>query len=229
MVQQHTVRAFDEELSRLKALLGQMGGLAEEQLERSMDALDRRDIVLADRVIADDEKIDVLERTIEDFAVTIIAKRQPMAGDLRQVMVAVRIASDLERIGDLAKNVAKRTHAMVSSQPRQAMVGLKRMTLLAQQQLQNVLDSFVNGDVQEALTVWKSDDEIDSLYNSLFRELLTYMMEDPRMITLCTHLLFAAKNLERIGDHATNIAENIYYLVHGHPIAGARPKGEAPF
>jgi phosphate transport system protein len=220
----HTVKAYDDELSRLKTMLAQMGGLAEEQLARAMDALSRRDTELADLVIADDAKVDALEVAIEERSIATIAKRQPMASDLREIMAAIRISSDLERIGDLAKNLAKRTHAMSDAMPRRIMVGLKRMSTLAQEQLQNVLDAYARKDDALAFEVWRSDEEIDALYNSVFRELLTYMMEDPRTIGLCAHLLFGAKNLERIGDHTTNIAENVYYLVNGKPIAEERPK-----
>jgi len=224
MMSDHTVKAYDDDLGRLKTMLAQMGGLAEEQLARAMDALSRRDTQLADLIIADDAKIDALELAIEERSVTTIAKRQPMASDLREVMSAIRISSDLERIGDLAKNLAKRTHAMSDSLPRQIITGLKRMSTLAQEQLQDVLDAYTRKDAARALEVWRSDEEIDALYNSVFRELLTYMMEDPRTIGLCAHLLFAAKNLERIGDHTTNIAENVYYLVHGKLIGEERPK-----
>jgi phosphate transport system protein len=220
----HIMKAYDEDLATLKALLSTMGGLAEEQLSRSTAALARRDIALADAVIARDEQIDALEVEIEEKAVLTIAKRQPMAKDLRNIMVALRIASDLERIGDLAKNVAKRAHAIPDAIPRKLAKGLERMSDLSKAQLKRVLDAFVASDAEMAMDVWKNDEDIDALYNSIFRELLTYMMEDPRMIGSCTHLLFATKNIERIGDHATNIAENVYYLVHGKPLRDARPK-----
>jgi phosphate transport system protein len=220
----HTVRAYDEELSQLKTMLAQMGGLVEQQLDDAIDALSRRDTALADRVIQNDEKVDVLEHQIEEKAILTIAKRQPMARDLREIMVAIRVASDLERIGDLAKNTAKRTHAISDQLPRKLMTGVTRMGRLAQQELKGILDAYSRSDASLALDVWRSDEELDALYNSIFRELLTYMMEDPRNISLCTHLLFGAKNMERIGDHATNIAENIHYLVHGKPLSEDRPK-----
>jgi phosphate transport system protein len=221
---EHTVKSYDDELQRLKTTIAQMGGLAEEQLANAMDALSRRDTALADRVIAADIRIDELEDSIEDRAVIVIAKRQPMANDLREIMVAVRVASDLERIGDLAKNLAKRTLAIPETQPRKVISGLARMSVLAQEQLQRVLDAYARSDANLALEVWRSDEEIDALYNSVFRELLTYMMEDPRTIGACTHLLFGAKNLERIGDHTTNIAENIYFQIHGRQIPEERQK-----
>ena len=173
--------------------------------------------------IAGDEKIDALEQQIEEKSILTIAKRQPMAQDLRQIIVAIRISADLERIGDLAINTAKRTHAISEQMPRKLVSGLTRMGNLAQEQL-NKIDAYARNDADKAILVWRSDEDIDALYNSIFRELLTYMMEDPRMIGPCTHLLFGTKNMERIGDHTTNIAENIYFLVHGKAIIEERPK-----
>ena len=221
---EHIVKSYDEDLSQLKTMLAQMGGLVEQQLDDAIDALTRRDTALADRVIQHDERVDVLEHQIEEKAILTIARRQPVARDLREIMVAIRVASDLERIGDLAKNTAKRTHAMSDQLPRKLMAGVTRMGRLAQVELKNILDAYSRTDAEMAMEVWRSDEELDALYNSIFRELLTYMMEDPRNISLCTHLLFGAKNMERIGDHATNIAENIYYLVHGKPLTDERPK-----
>ncbi len=221
---EHTVKKFDEELTALKTKIAQMGGLAEEQLARSIDALISHDVDTADQIIMTDDKIDALELEIEEKAILTIAKRQPMALDLREIMVSIRIASDLERIGDLAKNIAKRIHAIEQEHPRRIMTGLARMGRLALAQLKEVLDAYAQRDEAKALAVWRGDEEIDALYNSIFRELLTYMMEDPRNIGVCTHLLFGAKNIERIGDHATNIAENIYYLAHGKPLKDERPK-----
>ena len=220
----HIVKSYDEDLSQLKTMLAQMGGLVEQQLDDAIDALTRRDTALADRVIQNDERVDVLEHQIEEKAILTIAKRQPVARDLREIMVAIRMASDLERMGDLAKNTAKRTHAMSDQLPRKMMAGVTRMGRLAQVELKNILDAYSRSDAEMAMEVWRSDEELDALYNSIFRELLTYMMEDPRNISICTHLLFGAKNMERIGDHATNIAENIHYLVHGKPLAEGRPK-----
>ena len=220
----HIVKAYDEDLAALKTMLAQMGGLAEDHLAKAIEALAKRDTKIADIVIANDEKIDALELALEERAILTIAKRQPMARDLREIMVAIRISSDLERIGDLAKNIAKRSHALSEQMPRKLMAGLTRMGRLSLEQLKNVLDAYSGLDEEKALEVWRSDGELDSLYNSIFRELLTYMMEDPRMIGICTHLLFGAKNFERIGDHATNIAENIYYLVRGQLIREERPK-----
>jgi phosphate transport system protein len=220
----HTVKAFDDDLDSLKAMLATMGGMAEEQLASAIEALSRRDLKLADTVIHNDDKIDEMEAAVEEKAILTIAKRQPMALDLRSLMVSIRIASDLERIGDLAKNVAKRAHAFTDPVPRRLSASLERMGKLSQAQLKMVLDAYAASDVERAMEVWRHDDDIDALYNSIFRELLTYMLEDPRMIGTCTHLLFATKNIERIGDHATNIAENIYYLVNGRSLRDERPK-----
>ncbi len=220
----HIVKAYDADLAALKSMLSQMGGMAEEQLAQSIDALIRRDTKLADTVVLADEKLDSMEIAIEEKAVLTIARRQPMAKDLRNIMVAIRIAADIERIGDLAKNIAKRSHALYDNIPQRLTKGLQRLGDMSQAQVKLVLDAFAASDAQKAMDVWRHDEDIDALYNSIFRELLTYMMEDPRMIGACTHLLFAAKNIERIGDHATNIAENIYYLVHGEMLKEQRPK-----
>lgn len=229
----HIVKAYDDDLAALKSMLSQMGGLAEEQLAKGIGALISRDTRLADTVIQADEKLDAMELAVEEKAVLTIAKRQPMAKDLRDVLVSLRIASDLERIGDLAKNIAKRSHAIYDNIAPRLTKGLERMGQLSQAQLKLVLDAFAASDAEKAMEVWRHDEDIDALYSSIFRELLTYMMEDPRIIGSCTHLLFAAKNIERVGDHATNIAENVHYLVHGKLLKEPRPKkdntSETPF
>jgi phosphate transport system protein len=224
---EHIVRSYEEELTHLNNKIARMGGLVEKVLGQSFDALERRDPELAVATINEDEEIDALERQIEEQAVIMIAKRQPIAYDLRQIMAALRISIELERIGDLGKNLSKRAVAVVGEQqPKGLMLGLKHMGELALSQLKEVLDAFIERDAERALKVWAKDEEIDAMYNSLFRELLTYMMEDPRNIGLCTHLLFGAKNIERIGDHATNIAETVYYLATGRTITDQRPKGD---
>ncbi len=224
---EHTVTAFEEELQALDSKIAQMGGLAEQLLGRAIDALEKRDPDLALKTIQQDEQIDRLEREVEEMAVSIIARRQPVALDLRQIMTAIRVAGDLERIGDLGKNIAKRATAIADeNRPRQLMIGLEHIGSKALEQLQTVLDAYSHRDAEKALQVWARDEQLDAIYNSIFRELLTYMMEDPRYIGLCTHLLFGAKNLERIGDHATNIAEMVHFLVKGTPIADQRPKGD---
>jgi phosphate transport system protein len=204
-----------------------MGGLAEKQIGDSVDALNSHDLALAQRVIALDDKIDMLQREIEEKAILTIARRQPMAVDLRDIVGALRVANDLERIGDLAKNIAKRVGALDDDiELTKVMRGVEHMADLVLSQIKDVLDSYARRDVEKALAVWRGDEEIDAVNNSLFRELLTYMMEDPRNISLCIHLLFCAKNIERMGDHATNIAETVYYIVEGRPLADERPKGD---
>jgi phosphate transport system protein len=226
-VPQHIVSAFEEELKTLDSKIAQMGGLAEQCLGRAIDALERRDPALAEATIRQDEMIDRLERELEEMAVSIIARRQPMALDLRQIITVIRVASDLERVGDLGKNIARRAMAIADEQrPSTLISGLKHIGNAALEQLKNVLDAYSQRDAEKALKVWANDEAIDRLYNSLFRELLTYMLEDPRNIGLCTHLLFGAKNIERIGDHATNIAEMIHFMVHGKTITEQRPKGD---
>ena len=222
---EHTVRSYDDELNDLSRKLAEMGGLAEQHVADSVAALAARDIVSAQLVIAADAKIDLLQRQIEDSAILMIARRQPLGQDLRQIMGAIRIANDLERIGDLAKNTAKRVLAVDANFGAPRLVsGVEHIAELSLTQLKNVLDAFAARDLAAARSVWERDDEIDAMYTSLFRELLTYMMEDPRNITFCTHLLFCAKNLERIGDHATNIAETLHYQITGSPLTDARPK-----
>ncbi len=223
----HTSTAFDEDLRELSSRLAEMGGLAERLVADSMRALVKRDTDLAQRVIAADVQIDLLLREIEEKAVLTIARRQPMAVDLREIVAALRISNDLERVGDLAKNTAKRVLALDGEyQAPRLLRGVEHMSEMVLAQLKEVLDAYGARDEKRALAVWQRDGEVDAMYTSLFRELLTYMMEDPRHITLCTHLLFCAKNIERIGDHATNIAETIYYLVVGEPLADERPKSD---
>jgi phosphate transport system protein len=223
----HTVKAFNEELALLDRKIAHMGGLAEHVLGQAFDALEKRDPVLAETAVQADKAIDQLQREIEEQVITLIARRQPMADDLRHVMAALRITGELERIGDLGKNIAKRALAIAQeAYPKPLISGLRHMAELALRQLKTVLDAYAERNSDMALAVWREDEQIDAMYNSVFRELLTYMMEDPRNIGFCTHLLFGAKNLERIGDHTTNIAEVVYYLVHGKPIADDRPKGD---
>jgi phosphate transport system protein len=227
-VSDHTQRVFDSDLGKLTQMVAEMGGLAQKQVTDSIDALARHDVALARRVIALDGTVDGMLRQIEEKAVATIALRQPMAFDLRALVAMLRIASDLERIGDLAKNVGKRVIAVSGeNSQRTLMRGLRHLATLVVAQLAVVLDSFVDRNPRNALRVWQGDKEVDALYVSLFRELLTYTMEDPGTISLCIHYLFCAKNIERIGDHATNIAEAVHYMVEGHAIAGDRPKGDA--
>ncbi|MCC0015692.1 MAG: phosphate signaling complex protein PhoU [Rhodobiaceae bacterium] len=223
----HTVRRYDNELRELAVRITRMGGLCEQALTDAAIALKRQDTGAAMVVIDEDMRIDALERETEELAIQMIARRQPMAGDLREIVAAVKIAADLERIGDLAKNIAKRVVALQDqAQPARIIRGLDHISELALQQLKDVLDAYTRRDADKAVVVWRRDSDLDAVYTSIFRELLTYMMEDPRNITLCTHLLFAAKNVERIGDHATNIAENIHYLVTGETLDTERPKSD---
>ena len=222
----HTVKSFDEELKRLMNLISQMGGLVETQVQDCILSLAKRDSTIAERVIQGDLKIDGLEYDVNDLTVRMLALRQPLAEDLRRVVGALKISADLERIGDYAAKISKRAVALNQLPPARPAAGIPRMGKMVQQILKEVLDAYVEQDAEKALLVWRRDEEVDEMYTSLFRELLTYMMEDPRNITPCTHLLFMAKNIERIGDHATNIAETLYYQVTGRPLTAERPKGD---
>ena len=225
MGSEHTAKAFDTDLQELTRLVAEMGGIAERMIVDSVDALIRRDVALGQRVVAIDAELDALQKRIEERAVLTIARRQPMAVDLREIVGAMRVATDLERIGDLAKNMGKRVAALETDfHPLKLFRGLEHMTDLVQQQVKSVLDAYAAHDLPAAMAVWKGDEEVDAICTSLFRELLTYMMEDPRNISLCTHLLFCAKNIERIGDHATNVAETVHYLVTGQLPTEERPK-----
>jgi phosphate transport system protein len=225
---QHTVRAYDEELGVLSAKINQMGGIAEAMLVDAIDALIKFDVPKGRSVIERDRQLDVIQNEIEEMAVLVIAKRQPMANDLRHIMGTIRIASDIERIGDLVKNIGKRVSVMEERfLGVRSLSGIQHMAHLVLEQVKSVLDSFAQNDAKLAHHVWTHDGEVDTLHNSLFRELLTYMMEDPRSITYATHLLFIAKNIERAGDHATNIAETVYFIETGQQLNGPRPKGES--
>jgi phosphate transport system protein len=224
---EHIVSSFDTDLRQLRNMIAEMGGYAEKSVVESIDALIKRDVSLAQSVITLDGAIDALQRAVEERAIAIIAKRQPMAVDLREIVSALRVSNDLERIGDLGKNIAKRVVALDGQmQPGKIFGGFDHMADMVLEQLKQVLDAFAQRNVESALSVWRSDGAIDAMYTSLFRELLTYMMEDPRNIGFCTHLLFCAKNIERIGDHATNIAETVHYLVTGQSPSGERPKND---
>jgi phosphate transport system protein len=224
----HTMKAFDADLEELARMVAEMGGLAEKEIADSVVALARRDVDLAQRVIALDPSVDALQRAIEEKAILTIARRQPMAVDLRDIVGSLRVSNDLERIGDHAKNIAKRVLALDADIAfSQVIRGVEEMTKLVLAQVKQVLDAYASRDVAKALEVWRRDEEVDAVNNSLFRELLTYMMEDPRNITSCTHLLFCTQNIERMGDHATNIAETVHYMVEGRPLAEERPKGES--
>lgn len=224
----HTVKSYDRDLESLGRRIAEMGGVAEKMLAEAMDALSSFDVDLAHRVVSSDPRLDALQREIEENAILTIARRQPLAVDLRQCIAAIRISGDIERVGDLAKNIANRTLKIVSEArvPR-AIVGLKSMHEVAAMQLKDALDAYALRDTERAHAVWQNDSDLDALEDSVFRDLLTFMMEDPRNISFCTHLLFCSKNLERIGDHTTNISETVIYLVTGEAMPIDRPKSRA--
>lgn len=229
MVQQggaHIVSAFDDDLIMVQAKLSEMGGLAEDLLSNALEAIETRDPSLAQEVIARDKRLDALELEVETLATRVIALRQPMAQDLRLLISALKMASTLERIGDLAKNIARRAAEMANARPVRVSGSILRMGNQTLNQLTEVLDAFTSRETALAVAVWRRDVEIDEMYNSIFRETVTYMMEDPKLIGLGSQLLFLAKNLERIGDHTTHIAELVYYIVEGQPLGDERPKGE---
>ncbi len=222
----HIVTSYDQDLKSLAGQIAEMGGLAEGLVADAVSALVRGDANLAQKVILSDARLDRLQRSVEEQVIRIIARRQPMAVDLRHIFAALRISGDLERVGDLAKNIAKRAIAMGGAvKAKSIVIGVEHLAEIALEQLKDVLDAYIGSDAAAALAVRERDEQIDALYTSLFRELLTYMMEDPRNITFCTHLLFCAKNVERIGDHATNIAEAVHFIVTGEQVMEERPKG----
>jgi phosphate transport system protein len=223
----HIVKSYAQELGRLRALLSEMGGLVEEQVQQACRAVLEGDADAATRAMELDPKVDRLEREVEQFVIRLLALRQPMAQDLRQIVAALKITGDVERIGDLAKNIAKRALVLQQQTLPFSLAGFAHMARMVQENLKTVIDAADAGDADRALDVWRSDEGIDDIYTALFRELLTYMIEDPRSITPCAHLLFVAKNLERVGDHATNIAEIVYYAARGETLTEARPKGSS--
>ncbi len=222
----HTVKAYDRELDALDRLIAEMGGIAEKMVVEAVDALASADTVLAHQVVAADPRLDALQREIENLAVMTIARRQPVSIDLRELIGAIRVAGDLERVGDLAKNIAKRTIKLgTEARVPRAIVGLRHMNDVATELMKDVLDAYAQRDAERAREVWERDVDLDALEDSVFRDLLTHMMEDPRNISFCAHLLFCSKNIERIGDHATNIAETVVYLATGQPMPSERPRG----
>jgi phosphate transport system protein len=223
---EHLVKSYDLELKRLGNLITEMGGIVESQVADASEAILQRDAEIAMRVVETDPKVDAIEREVEQFVIRLLALRQPVASDLRNIVAALKITGDLERMGDYAANVAKRSIVLSQFQLPLSLSGLGHMAQLVQGNLKMIIDAISENDAAKAIQVWRSDQMIDDLYNTVFRELITYMMEDPRNITPCTHLLFIAKNLERIGDHATNIAETVHYAVTGEPLTEARPKGD---
>jgi len=223
---QHIVSAFDDDLIAVQAKISEMGGLAEELLSNALDAVENRDVELAQEVIGRDKRLDALEIELDELATTTIALRQPMAQDLRVLISGLKIGSTLERIGDLSKNIARRAVYLAESRPSRINASIVRMGQQTLGQVTEVLDAYVSRDTALAVAIWKRDVDLDETYNSIFREVVTYMMEDARMIGLGSQMLFIAKNLERIGDHTTHISESIYYIVEGEPLGDDRPKGE---
>ncbi|MEO1424640.1 MAG: phosphate signaling complex protein PhoU [Pseudomonadota bacterium] len=222
----HIVSAFDDDLIAVQAKISEMGGLAEDLLANALEAVKTRDAALAQEVIARDKRLDALEFELDELATRIIALRQPMAQDLRLLISALRMATTLERVGDLSKNIARRAVYLASVRPVRLSSSIVRMGQQTLGQLTEVLDAFTARDTALAVAIWRRDVEIDEIYNAIFREVVTYMMEDPRTIGLGSQLLFIAKNLERIGDHTTHLGEMIYYIVEGEPLGDDRPKGE---
>jgi phosphate transport system protein len=218
MATDHIVKSYDEHITLLTRKILEMGGLVEQQIARAVEALVNRDIEQANRVIEHDDQIDLMEEEIDQFAIRLLATRQPMASDLRLIAMAMKISNDLERIGDYATNIAKRCERLAKEPAVKPLYTIPRMAQISQAMVKDVLDAYVERDTDKAIAVWRRDDEVDDMFTSLFRELLTYMMEDARNISPCIDLIFVAKNLERIGDHATNIAEKIHYIIHGQRI-----------
>ena len=225
---EHTVKAFDQDIDNLRGLISEMGGRAEAALEQAMMALSRQDIGLAAEVVAGDKRIDALESEVEKLAIQTIALRAPMANDLREVIAALKIVGVVERIGDYAKNIAKRVPVIVgASRTLEPMSLLPAMAQIAGEMVHDALNAFAARDADLALAVVQRDTVVDDFYNSIFRTLLTFMVENPKTITECAHLLFIAKNIERIGDHATNVAEMVYYAATGRNLP-ERERGETP-
>ena len=218
MATDHIVKSYDEHITLLTRKILEMGGLVEQQIAQAIQALVDRDVEHANRVIERDDQIDLMEEEIDQFAIRLLATRQPMASDLRLIAMAMKISNDLERIGDYATNIAKRCERLAKEPPVKPLYTMPRMAQISQAMVKDVLDAYVERDTDKAIAVWRRDDEVDDMFTSLFRELLTYMMEDARNISPCIDLMFVAKNLERIGDHATNIAEKIHYIIHGQRI-----------
>lgn len=224
---EHLVRSFDQDLRKLRGMLTDMGGMVEREIGMATDAILRMDASQVAAVLETDKRVDALEQEIETFVIRLLALRQPMADDLRHIVAALKISTILERAGDYAANVAKRATVLAQYGSTINMAGLSNISRLVQQGMHDIVTAVGTEDLDAAIRVWRGDRAIDDVYNAIFRELLTYMMEDPRSITPCTHLMFIAKNLERIGDKATNIAEILHYAVTGQAIPEARPKGES--
>ncbi|HET6467231.1 MAG TPA: phosphate signaling complex protein PhoU [Geminicoccaceae bacterium] len=220
----HIVRAYDEELNALTRLITHMGGIVERQVAEAVRALVERDVELAQKIVAGDKQVDELEEEIDQLVIRLLATRQPMAVDLRIIAMALKISNDLERASDYASGIAKRAIRLAEQPQLKAFITIPRMAQTCEEMLKQVLDAYIERDAERAMEVWQRDPEVDAYYNQLFRELITYIIEDPRTTSVCIDLMFIAKNLERIGDHATNIAEKIHYMIHGAQINRARAK-----
>ena len=214
----HIVTGYDDDLNEISTTLSHMGGLVESMTADSVEAIRKRNSELANSVISRDKQVNEMQEKIDEDAMKLLALRHPMATDLRRTISAIRCASDLERVGDLAEGIAKRALSINDEERIALAKGVGRIGKLVKQQLSGALDALMREDADKALQVWLSDEDVDEMYNAIFRELLTYMMEDPRTISACTSFLFVSKNLERIGDHATNICESVYFTVHGKPL-----------
>jgi phosphate transport system protein len=225
-LRKHTVRSFDEDLAELTRLIATMGGLVEQQVAASVEALTKRDSEAAERVVSQDDRVDELEQQIDQLAIRLLAIRQPLAVDLRVIAMALKISNDLERTGDYAVNIAKRVKRINVHEQLKPFITIPLMAEICEGMLKDVLDAYIERDGEKALEVWRRDPDVDEYYNQLFRELLTYILEDPKLTGVCIDLMFVAKNLERIGDHATNIAEKIHYMVYGDQLH--RPRSDAP-
>ena len=226
MTIRHIVKSYDDDLKNLNIHITKMAEMTLIQLDKAIEAIISGQLTLAQEVITSDPQIDALEHEIDGLAVRMIALRQPVAQDLRSILTALKVSSHLERIADYATNIARRAINLTNLQGVQSPTALKRMIDMTKEMIRDVVTAYTSLDVEMAMSVWRRDLEVDEMYTSYFRELLTYMMEDPRSISACTQLLFAAKNIERVGDHATNIAEMVYYLVHGRPVTEFRPKSQ---
>lgn len=223
----HTVKSYEQELNRLRAMMTRMGGIVESQVAQAIAAVTQQDEDAALAAPAQDPQVDALEREVETLAIRLLALRAPMAGDLREIVAALKITGDLERIGDYASSIARRSRRFDMTDIHISLSGLSAMGRLVQENLRRAIDAITQQDKERALEVWNSDRAVDEYYTAMFRALITYMMEDARNISACTHLLFIAKNLERIGDHATNMAERVYYAVTGDTLPALRPRGGA--
>jgi len=221
----HIVKSYEQELGQLRSMMSQMGGIVENQVALALSAIADRNEEAADAAARQDPDVDGLERDVESLAIRLLALRSPMASDLREIVAALKITGDLERIGDYASSIARRSLRIRGSDGQISLSGLRSMGRLVQDNLRRSIDAITQQDSNRAMEVWHADRAVDEYYTALFRELVTYMMEDPRNIRACTELLFIAKNLERIGDHATNIAERVFYAVTGDNLPAVRPRG----